>query len=459
MGLFFLRLSVVVAVSFSTISVASVPSKAKQGQVLAIVGGTIVDVDDYGTSHDDLSDTVVIVKAGKITQIGSVGQLSIPVDAKVIDAAGKYIVPGLIDGFATVNNQAYANAFLYSGVTTIIAGHGSEKTRRGFLFRDANPSPKIHTFSSLIGVTPTDGNYQNSIRKTDEELTQEITEFAEKGDTAILIHYFLTPHQVELAVKLAEQFGMATIGELSGSSFEKAIELGVQSFVHTSRYSADIVPAELRKAYTKAPFFSQARRDMRQYFQDIAPRSHDGVLTQAKIFGSAKVGLMPTAAMYYPTLPYAKNPWQEPIAKTIDAKDIHLPVDKRTGKWVEDVEIMRTPLSLNQVEFDRVNYEAGAKFLLASGTDAFGTIPGVSTHIELEMFSRIGLSNREVIATATSNFSDIYGWDDIGKIEEGREADILILDANPLDDLKNLKRINHLVLNGELIDLKAMLPN
>ena len=78
-------------------------------------------------------------------------------------------------------------------------------------------------------------------------------------------------------------------------------------------------------------------------------------------------------------------------------------------------------------------------------------------HIELEMLTRIGLTNREALAAATSNYSEIFGWNHIGRIEVGREADLLILNDNPILDIENLKKIDFLFLDGELIERQRLL--
>ncbi|MCK5401360.1 MAG: amidohydrolase family protein, partial [Flavobacteriaceae bacterium] len=100
----------------------------------------------------------------------------------------------------------------------------------------------------------------------------------------------------------------------------------------------------------------------------------------------------------------------------------------------------------------------GAKYISGSGTDVWGTMPGISLHQELEVFLRTGLTNREVLATSTSNFNEAFGLK-FGKINEGFKANILILDNNPLEDIKHLKGKKSVILNGVQIDLKALLKN
>lgn len=99
----------------------------------------------------------------------------------------------------------------------------------------------------------------------------------------------------------------------------------------------------------------------------------------------------------------------------------------------------------------------GIHYLTGSGADVFGTMPGISLHTEMEIFSSFGMTNRQVLAAATNNFSLIMGWTNIGKVEKGRQADLLVLDGNPLENLENLKKIRYLFLNGMLIDRNTLL--
>src|SRR5205823_1442263 len=72
---------------------------------VAFVGGTVVDVSAFGTSTADIRNAAVIVEDGRITAVGTRRSTKIPQGAEVIDATGKFIVPGLNDVFATINNQ------------------------------------------------------------------------------------------------------------------------------------------------------------------------------------------------------------------------------------------------------------------------------------------------------------------------------------------------------------------
>ena len=124
--------------------VASPP--APQPPPLVLVGATLIDVANWGRSAHDLADAIVIVDQGKISAVGARTDIPIPKNARIIDCTGKFLIPGLIDGFAGMNSQGQANAFLYMGVTTVVA---SADARRGHIVRMANPKPHLFLLDSL----------------------------------------------------------------------------------------------------------------------------------------------------------------------------------------------------------------------------------------------------------------------------------------------------------------------
>ena len=107
-------------------------------------------------------------------------------------------------------------------------------------------------------------------------------------------------------------------------------------------------------------------------------------------------------------------------------------------------------------EIEHAYCRAGARYLAGSGTTAFGTMPGISLHIELEQLVHACLTPRQALAAATANVGAVFQWPSVGKIEPGAFADVLVLDADPTQDIANLKRIRTLIVKGVEIDREAL---
>ncbi|WP_333820685.1 amidohydrolase family protein [Ohtaekwangia sp.] len=430
---------------------------------LVLKGGTIIDVTDYGNSKKDITDAVVIIEGNTIKAAGSASSIKVPKEARILDVTGKYIVPGLIDCFGIINNQAYANAYLYLGVTTVVL---TEDGRRGPADWSANPSPakiKLDSFwgarSRRVNVgTAENAGFELLESWSKETINHRIDSLAKNGVKVLLVHYAVAPGQLPTIVEACKRNNIATMGELGLSSYHEAVAAGVQSFIHVSRYSADVLPDSARKAYATSPFGPPGQ----YYYQYIAGNpnllSEKKFLELSQLYHDHAVGLIPTAGMLlYPEMDFAVNPWLEPIAAIIDEKDVTFePLDKATGK-PKNPSPNRQRAVPAMVRIDQAFVKNGAHYLTGSGTDAFGTLPGISLHNELSMLSHYGLTNRQVLAAATHNFSLLWNWTSFGKVERGREADILVLDHNPLESIKHLKAIHTLIVDGVVIDRDNLL--
>ncbi|MGB6335280.1 MAG: hypothetical protein WBG96_06680 [Thermoanaerobaculia bacterium] len=419
---------------------------ASADDILALVGGTVIDVDDWGRSEEDLENAVVLVEGHTISAVGRRDQIEIPPGAEILDVSGRFIVPGLTDGFAAINNQAYADAYLQGGVTSIIAVSGG---RRGNLFTDAKPGPHVNVLQSV-----------GSERASLEEHLEAIEAWAEEGVDILLLMYKLTPEQLSDVTTLAEELGMGTIGELGLASYADGIRAGIDAFVHTTRYSLNMAPPKLAQQVAEQPFSDDLDSPKWIYYKWLSQLSpYDERLTEhAELLGSGAVTLMPTLSLLYLDLPWSENPWTEPVARLLDPADINNPADPETGRHDSEPAHQAAYSALARSEYilEETYHRAGARYLAGSGTDVWGTMPGISIHHELEGLVRIGLTPREALAAATSNFEQTFaGWGKVGRVQPGYRADLLVLFGDPRLDVVNLRAIDRLILAGELVEPRS----
>src|SRR5205814_8555900 len=116
---------------------------------LVLTGGTLIDVTDWGHSARDVQNAVVIIREGRISEAGPASSIIVPKVARFVDCTGKFIIPGLIDGYTGMNSQGQASANVYMGVTTVVARSDRE---HGLVDYGANPRPNIVPIDS-VGTT------------------------------------------------------------------------------------------------------------------------------------------------------------------------------------------------------------------------------------------------------------------------------------------------------------------
>ena len=176
----------------------------------------------------------------------------------------------------------------------------------------------------------------------------------------------------------------------------------------------------------------------------------------AQRLGGSRVSLIPTLSLFYYDLSEHDNPWKDPIAAILDPKGIHLPVDRETGQR-ETPPGVPPALAESLYRLEERYRQAGSRYLAGSGTSAFGTLPGIALHLELRLLTRIGLPPRQALAAATGNVGEAFRWPKVGKVAAGYDADLVVVDADPTADIRNLEKIRMVLLRGEVVDRAALL--
>jgi len=450
---------------------------------LVLAGGTVIDVTNWGHSAKDLNDAIVIIADGKIIAVGSRGDLSIPKGARVIDCTGKYLIPGLIDGFAGMNSQGQANAFLYMGVTTVVV---SGDARRGHIDFAANPHPHLYLLDSigttddwslLIGQKGWTAKLREGahpVELSTEDTARQLTDTARLGTRVLWLGRDLTAANTQWIIAHAHQLGLVTYGEFVSTPYNVAIESGVDALLHMGRYELGVIPDELQRPLVDDPYGSAANTayDYSQHLPPMDPHYK----TYARFIASHHAALMPTFSLYFLQLPGHRNLWKEPAASLLDPANMFDPPDRATGelhypispwakhlpmtaqRWMESGQQKKADQAAMRLwQINQTLYAAGPHFLAASGAPVMGSMPGISEHTELEMLVRLGLSPREALAAATNNYSLQFGWNELGQIAPGRRADVLVLDSDPTTNIWNARRITTLVMDGNVVDRSALL--
>jgi hypothetical protein len=458
-------------------ALGGVPAWAQTPPVpLVLAGGTVIDVTNWGHSAADLSDAIVIVQNGKITDVGPRAALPIPKGARVIDCTGKFIVPGLVDGFAGMASQGQANANLYMGVTTVVA---SSDERRGHIDFSANPTPHLYLLDS-IGTTDDwslligHAGWTDILRETNHpaELSPDDT-LRQLADTAKLGSN-LTAANTQWIIAHAHQMGLTTYGEFVSTPYRVAIEAGVDALVHMGRYELGVIPDELQSPLVDDPEGGAA--NTAYDYSERLPPSDPHWHSYARFVARHHAALMPTFSIFFLRLPDHRNLWTEPAAKVLDPTRMFDPSDPATGEmnyplptWSHHLpgiaqryleENLRKKADQSAMRFWRINeqiFAAGPHYLAASGASVSGTMSGISMHTELEMMVRLGLSSREALAAATNNYAIQFNWNELGQVSPGRRADILVLDGNPTVNIWNVRRISTLILDGNVMDRDGLL--
>ncbi len=469
--------------SLAPVRAQSQAESTVQSIPLVLVGGTVVDVTNWGDSARDLAGAIVVIRAGRITDVGEASEVPVPRDARIVDCTGKFLVPGLIDGFAGMNSQAQANANLYMGVTTVVARADSE---RGFIDTNAEPSPHIYPIDT-IGVTDDwsllarqsewisklrEGAH--SVELTPQDTARQMVDTARIGTRVLLLTAHLTAANSQWIIARAHEMGLATYGQFVSTPYRVGDEAGVDALVQMDHYDLGVIPDELQRPLVDDPDGPSA--DTAYDYSERIPPTDARLRNYAHFLATHHAALLPAFSLYYVELPGHRNLWQEPAATLLDPGRMFRPTDASTGEmmfplptwsrhlpvaaqhWMEaDLQKRSAQAAVRLWRINQTLFSAFPHYLAGSGADAMGTMPGISLHTELELLVRLGLSPREALAAATNNYSLQLGWNELGLIAPGRRADILVLDSDPTASIWNARRISAVILDGEPLDRNSLL--
>jgi hypothetical protein len=456
---------------------------SKISPVLVLAGGTVVDVADWGHSAKDLPDAIVVVRDGRITDVGSRATLPIPKGARVIDCSGKFLIPGLVDGYAGMNSQGQAKANLYMGVTTVVARAGN---RHGPIYFAANPSPHLYLVDSigttddwsLLAKRPAwaaklkEGVHP--VELSPEDTARQLVDTARLGTRVLWLGHNLTAANTQWIIAHAHQMGLVTYGEFVSTPYKVGIEAGVDVLLNMRRYDLGLIPDELQHPLVQEPEGTAA--STAYDYSERLPSTDLHLRAYARFIASHHAALMPTFSLSYLQLPGHRNLWMEPAAALLDPAGLFPPPDRNSGeiayplrpwerrlpaasqRWVEEnlhKKADQSALRLWQINETIFSYYP--HYLAASGAPAMGAMPGISIHTEMELLVRLGLSPREALAAATNNYALQFGWNELGQIAPGRRADIVVLNADPTVSIWNARRISGLIEDGNVLDREGLL--
>jgi imidazolonepropionase-like amidohydrolase len=365
---------------------------------------------------DAIPGQTVLVHGDRIAEIGAAGVLEVPRDALRIDGSGRYLMPGLADMHVHVSLPQHLIPHLTHGVTTLRLAWGGphqlywrEKIERGEML-----GPRIYAAGPTVFGTHDDALFGPAPEKMPDYLfpvadaadaVRAVRLQSEAGYDFIKVYSYLSADAYAAALATASQAGMPVAGHVPGSvGVEHAVRAGQASIEHITWYT------ELTDTYrAREPPVTTRRLKKLQWLLSVGEEVASGSVAMADVVDEGRFDAG-----------FEDNP-----------------------EWGEAGEIWA---QLNREHVLRL-HEAGVRLL--AGTDR----PTFTVLAELETLQKAGLSPFEALATATRSpaefLGEIYEW---GTIAVGSRADLLLLEANPLEDVTNIRQQTGVMVRGDWYD-------
>jgi imidazolonepropionase-like amidohydrolase len=448
-------------------------SSRSQNIDLIIGNATLID----GTGKAVVPEATIMIKNGIISSISSNEIEHIPEGAIFFDATGKYVMPGIVDVHVhfssgglephnTHTNERVFRQFLYYGVTTVFnlgADGGSsneiaelhKRQREGFVF-----APRIYGTGNMLTVPGGHPIATTVAASLPPGTDLETIDWKSRGYTIIRNN-----RQAREAIANNAALGMDGVKII--------IESGPPPWGNDHpRMSLELIKyivAESHKfrlpVYAHISSLDEMQDAVNAGVRAIAHGVMDKPILDESLIQTMKekyIYYIPTLALYCGFYRYIDDPTllADPFLRegvslhTIESLNnpLFLKTHKqRTADWVR-------PRMKNIIRGIGEAHRSGVKIALGTDAGFLFDFPGYSSHLEMELLAKAGLSPMEVIVTATRRGAEMLGAENLfGTIEAEKRADLIILNANPLDDIRNTRTIEAVIKDGRLLDRDTLI--
>jgi imidazolonepropionase-like amidohydrolase len=401
----------------------------KSIESLALLGATLIDV----TGKPQITDSAVVIQGDRIIAAGPRSQIKIPERATIVDVSGKYLLPGLWDMHAHLYQAELGPAYLAAGITTARdVGNDLEfaTTMRDAANQGRGLGPRLLLAGYIDGKN--DGHSFDVQVDTPAAARAAVQRYKDAGYEQIKIRDHVKLEILKVITAEAHRLGMTVTGHVpKGLNALAAVEAGMDEISHLNFVAPVLEP----KAEGSESNLSN---------ELDSPRARQSL----KLLRERGTVIDPTMA----TLELAIRPTNVAI-ETFEpgmarvAPELFEQINKK-GAPPETASQMRTALEYLLLIIRALHREG---IPIIAGTDV--SVPAHSLHRELELYVKAGLTPLEAIQAATITPARVMKLEnEVGTIEAGKRADILILDANPLDNISNIRRVRFVVTQGRLFE-------
>jgi len=383
---------------------------------VAIVGATLID----GRGGPVLSDSVVVIRGDRIAAVGTRASVTIPQGAEVVDARGLTLVPGLIDSHFHIDGDDPLPALFLSHGVTSLRDPGQWIEAYDAARKAPAPVPRLFLCGPHLDSPPPAYPADSYIVRDADETRHAVNRFVDDGASAIKVYFRLPLALIKIAIETAHSRGVPVMGHLEIVDARDAINAGIDGIEHATSFGTALLPLRDAEKYRQAVLAdNNARREGRYQVWNSIDLTTPQAKALFKLIVDHGVVVSPTLAVF------------ERQAGDKDTTNVHVHAFKQMEAFV----------GLAKKE--------GAKVVVGSHSDVPHAKRGWAYQRELELLVESGLTPMEAIVGGTMENARYFRIEDrLGSVEVGKLADLVLVEGDPLKDIRNMRRIKRVMLNG-----------
>ncbi len=424
-----------------------VSSVAAQQTTTAFVGVTVIPMDHERV----LRDYTVVVRGQRIVSVGPVADVPVPAGARRIDGRGRYLMPGLAEMHAHIPPQAQATSEQIEQVLAFYALNGVT-TVRGMLGapRHLDYRARAATGEVLSPTIITTGPSLNGNSIPDvASAVKAVTDQKAAGYDLMKIHPGIRRDVYDAMAETARRLNIRFVGHVPlDVGLLRALEQGQWTMDHVDGYLEALVRDGSPVSGAQSQFFGFNLVDYLDMSKlpalvQATKASGAAIVPTQSLFESILGPLSPDQLAAWPEMKYwipaQVEGWKRATA------------DTRQNSGVTPDNAQRYLNARRQVM--RALYQAGVPFLLGSDAPQWWNVPGFSIQRELDAMIKAGFTPYQALEMGSRNVAEHFGaGEEFGTVAVGRRADLVLLEANPLDDVTNWSRRAGVMVRGRWLD-------
>ncbi|RNF86229.1 amidohydrolase family protein [Montanilutibacter psychrotolerans] len=423
----------------------------------------------------------VRVEGERLTRIDAAGSKSCRRDARVVDLRGRYLMPGLIDmhahltlgplefrrerGRAVMQAQAddtiaehNARRLIGFGVTTLRNPGGDLAAASRFKARVADGSlVGPETFNAGPVINNADLPGVAIAARTADEMERAVREQVEAGADWIKLYTGLSPERLKSGIDAAHRHGRPAVAHLDGVAWPDALAMRLDGIVHLMPISPNLLDPDARKSWQ-----ARARGGTYSFFEWWEHFDPDGPAADRLVASFQQHRPVFDATLVAFHAAFVQD--RDTTYKDDAGRYAHPRLLANWHDWFtfavgwKPEDFVRARAIWPKVQRMAVRlYATDARMTLGTDMSNPWIAPGISLHSEMQLLADAGVPTSRILLSATRNAADALGAGNrLGRIAPGFEADLLVLDANPLTDIKHTRAIHAVVLNGKFLGADAL---